>query len=81
MAAKRGERHEDTADGTFASPCCYMHEIDPGYACPVVDPRQARDAARWRKARRPALIGDHLAIMDWIVTGGKTPAKRRDRAP
>jgi hypothetical protein len=46
MADKDAERDEEPADGTFASPPCYMHEIDPAYAGLVVDPGQARDVAR-----------------------------------
>jgi 5-formyltetrahydrofolate cyclo-ligase len=39
-----------------------MHEIDPAYAGLVVDPRQARDVARWRKAERQRLIAARLAV-------------------
>jgi 5,10-methenyltetrahydrofolate synthetase len=62
MATNDAERDEDTADGTFASPPCYMHEIDPAYAGLVVDPRQVRDVARWRKAERQRLIAARLAV-------------------
>lgn len=42
--------------GTYASPPCLAHEIDPAYFDPLaVDPRQARDVARWRKAKREEL--------------------------
>jgi 5,10-methenyltetrahydrofolate synthetase len=56
MADKSAKLDEETADGTFASPPCYMHEIDPAYAGLVVDPCQARDVARWRKVERQRLI-------------------------
>ncbi len=62
MATNNADRDEDTADGTFASPPCYMHEIDPAYAGLVVDARQARDVARWRKAERQRLIAARLAV-------------------
>src|SRR5581483_9571489 len=62
MATNNADRDEDTADGTFASPPCYMHEIDPAYAGLVIDPRQARDVARWRKAERQRLIAARLAV-------------------
>jgi hypothetical protein len=32
MADNNREHDEEIADGTFASPPCYMHEIDPTYA-------------------------------------------------
>jgi len=42
--------------GTYASPPCLAHEIDPAYFDPLaVDPRQAQDVARWRKAKRDEL--------------------------
>jgi 5,10-methenyltetrahydrofolate synthetase len=62
MADDKAERDEETADGTFASPPCYMHEIDPAYAGLVVDPTEARDVARWRKAERQRLIAARLAV-------------------
>jgi 5,10-methenyltetrahydrofolate synthetase len=62
MADNETERAEEMADGTFSSPPCYMHEIDPAYAGLVVDSRQARDVARWRKAQRQRLITARLAV-------------------
>ncbi len=42
--------------GTYASPPCLAHEIDPAYFDPLaVDPGQAHDVARWRKAKRQEL--------------------------
>ncbi len=41
----------------YASPPCLAHEIDPTYFDPLaVDPAQARDVARWRKAERLRLL-------------------------
>ena len=41
---------------SYASPPCLAAEIDPAYFDPLtVDPQQARDVARWRKAARDAL--------------------------
>ena len=38
---------------SYASPPCLAAEIDPAYFDPLtVDPQQARDVARWRKAER-----------------------------
>jgi 5,10-methenyltetrahydrofolate synthetase len=38
---------------TYASPPCMAAEVDPAYFDPLgVDPEQARDVARWRRAER-----------------------------
>ncbi len=52
------------AAGGFASPPCFLHELDPAYAGleQSVDPQQRRDVARWRKAVRERLIAERLAI-------------------
>ncbi|MFX0544124.1 5-formyltetrahydrofolate cyclo-ligase [Roseovarius sp. S1116L3] len=43
--------------GSYASPPCLAHEIDPAYFDPMaVDPEQAHDVARWRKAKRQELL-------------------------
>ena len=40
----------------FSSPPCYAAEVAPDYFDPLaVDPEQARDVARWRKAERVRL--------------------------
>ncbi len=42
-----------SASGTYASPPCMAAEVDPAYFDPQgVDPAQARDVARWRRAER-----------------------------
>ncbi|MCK2167221.1 5-formyltetrahydrofolate cyclo-ligase [Thalassospira xiamenensis] len=42
----------------FASPPCFMHEIDPAYFGTVhVQTQQEIDVARWRNAERERLIG------------------------
>ena len=47
-----------TGDGTYASPPCMAAEVDPAYFDPLgVDPGQARDVARWRRAERMRLAG------------------------
>lgn len=53
---------DDEFGGTFASPPCLMHELDPTFAGLVIDPVAARDVARWRKAERERLIAARLAI-------------------
>ena len=58
----RLERHMiPDEDGEFASPPCFMHEIDPAFGMPV-DRQQARDVARWRKVQRERLIAARLAL-------------------
>lgn len=47
----------------FSSPPCYAAEIAPEYFDPLaVDPEQARDVARWRKAERTRLRDARLAL-------------------
>lgn len=44
-------------EGRYASPPCMAQEIAPDYFDPLgVDPEQARDVARWRKAERTRLL-------------------------
>lgn len=44
--------------GRYASPPCMAAEVDPTYFDPLaVDPEQARDVARWRRAERIRLAG------------------------
>lgn len=53
---------EDEPRG-YASPPCLAHEIDPAYFDPLaVDPTQARDVARWRKAERVRLLAERAAL-------------------
>lgn len=52
---------DEDRPGGFASPPCFAHEIDPAYFNPLaVDPQQALDVARWRKAERKRLIAARL---------------------
>lgn len=45
-------------DGTYASPPCMAAQVDPSYFDLLgVDPGQARDVARWRRAERTRLAG------------------------
>lgn len=53
----------DEAPGRYASPPCMAAEVDPTYFDPAhVDPEQARDVARWRKAERQRLRAERDAI-------------------
>lgn len=50
----------DDEHASYASPPCFMHELEPGFRTPVTD--EWRDVARWRKAERERLIAERLAI-------------------
>jgi len=54
----------DEDSGTFASPPCFMHEVDPAYSglAAETDPVQAADVKRWRKAERERLLAARLEI-------------------
>lgn len=53
----------DQPKGGYASPPCLAHEIDPAYFDPLaVDPQQAADVARWRKATRARLLADRAGL-------------------
>lgn len=70
------EDDEKTGSGGFASPPCLAQEIDPSYFDPLaVDPKQARDVARWRRARRDELrarrkelsVAEHKSVSDRLM--------------
>ncbi|MBI1417967.1 MAG: 5-formyltetrahydrofolate cyclo-ligase [Limimaricola sp.] len=50
--------------GSFASPPCFLHELDAeADGLPAAsDPVQARDVARWRKAERERLLSERAAL-------------------
>jgi 5-formyltetrahydrofolate cyclo-ligase len=53
----------DRSEGRYASPPCLAGEIAPDYFDPLgVDPQQARDVARWRRAERVRLRAERLAL-------------------
>lgn len=54
----------ETSGGSYASPPCFLHELDPsqGGLAPEPDPVQARDVARWRKAERSRLLAARAAL-------------------
>lgn len=53
----------DEAEGRYASPPCMAAEVAPDYFDPLgVDPEQARDVARWRRAERVRLRAERQAI-------------------
>ncbi|MAZ04330.1 MAG: 5-formyltetrahydrofolate cyclo-ligase [Sneathiella sp.] len=59
-----GREDDEDAPAEFASPPCYMHEIDPVYMglAPAPDDQAVRDVMRWRKAARTRLIADRMAM-------------------
>lgn len=53
----------DDTPRAYASPPCMAAEVDPTYFDPdYVDPEQARDVARWRKAERQRLRAERDAL-------------------
>lgn len=55
---------DDDIPATFASPACFLHEIDPAYSgLPgPLDNQAWTDVNRWRKAERERLITERLAV-------------------
>lgn len=53
----------DRGDGSYASPPCMAGEVAPDYFDPLaVDPQQAIDVARWRKAERARLLAERAGL-------------------
>lgn len=46
----------------YASPPCFMHELDPAYGMQSLAADAWADVARWRKAERQQLIAKRLAV-------------------
>ncbi len=54
---------DDTLPREYASPACYMHEVDPAYfGLAPPDPVPGPELMRWRKAERERLIAARLAL-------------------
>lgn len=51
------DEHQES--GSYASPPCFMHELQPGFTS---DPQARADVMRWRKAERERLIAARLEI-------------------
>ena len=80
----RNSTCEDDEDGTgqFASPPCFMHELDPSYMGMPIDPQQRRDVARWRKSERECLVAARFAMSaDERLEHAACIAKRSRRFP
>jgi 5,10-methenyltetrahydrofolate synthetase len=51
------------SDDLGGSPPCFLHELEAGaVGFDAVDPQQAKDVARWRKAERARLIAARMAV-------------------
>ncbi|RUW18769.1 5-formyltetrahydrofolate cyclo-ligase [Mesorhizobium sp. M4B.F.Ca.ET.215.01.1.1] len=50
---------DEQGPAQYASPPCFMHELDPQFLAPLTD---WTDVRRWRKAERERLISARLAI-------------------
>ena len=67
--------------GGFSSPPCYAADVAPDYFDPLaVDPDQARDVARWRKAERARLRIERqeIAVADRQAIGAALIAHLRE---
>lgn len=62
MTSTSSPPDDDEGQGFYASPPCFMHELDPVYGGIAADPVAARDVARWRKAERKRLIAARMAL-------------------
>lgn len=68
---------DDDTPATFASPACFLHEVDPAYSgLPgPLDLQAWTDVNRWRKAERERLIAGRLAVPAEVRAGwGETIA-------
>lgn len=66
---------------SHASPPCMAAEVDPAYFDPLaVDPEQARDVARWRRAERQRLRAerDAMSVRDRQAAGASIAAHLAD---
>lgn len=46
----------------YASPPCFMHELEPDWSAPARPGDAWADVSRWRKAERERLIGERMAM-------------------
>ena len=53
------DNRDDDEPAQYASPPCFLHELDPEYRAPLTD---WVDIRRWRKAERERLIAARLAV-------------------
>lgn len=53
---------EERETAEYASPPCFMHELDPGFRFMPVRSDDWSDVMRWRKAERERLIAQRMAL-------------------
>lgn len=56
------ERDEDDLPGDYASPPCFMHEVDPAYMGHDTISQPEEGVIAWRKAERQRLIEARIAL-------------------
>lgn len=65
----------------YASPPCFIHELDPACSAEQTDAQTAVDVARWRKAQRTRLLAERLAlpadVRRRLLKGSPTVSMRR----
>lgn len=57
-----GEDHSHSKAHEYASPPCFMHELEPGHDAEPVRQDAWTDVARWRKAERKRLLDARIAL-------------------
>ena len=66
----------DESIGEYASPPCFLHELDPAYSG-ISDAVTETDVARWRKAERARLIAARQAVPVAARAGADAEIGRR----
>jgi 5,10-methenyltetrahydrofolate synthetase len=65
MSRQTAINDDDTEPSEYASPPCFMHEVDRAYFGAAPSPREAAsgcDVVQWRKAERERLIAQRLTL-------------------
>jgi 5,10-methenyltetrahydrofolate synthetase len=64
LSEKAMTSQDDDIPASYASPPCFMHELDQSYVGLASESgaQQQRDVVRWRKAERERLIAERLTI-------------------
>ena len=84
------DNEHDAEPIEYASPPCFMHELQPGFEAQALhrDNMTWTDVARWRKAERKRLIDERLLIDVDVAKSqvgtdclGARPGDRQGRQP
>jgi hypothetical protein len=64
LSEKAMTSQDNDIPASYASPPCFMHELDQSYVALASESsaQQQRDVVRWRKAERERLIAERLTI-------------------